>query len=112
QQIQKYETGANRVSAGRLFQIAQTLQIDVSHFFNGLSEVDHADEDDLAASASSRNVIDLVRNFSRIEDDRIRTAVLSLVRSLADKGEVAGDSDVDIDNGRATTNGHRDSSTA
>lgn len=112
QQIQKYETGANRVSAGRLFQIAQTLQIDVSHFFNGLSEVDHAEEDDLAASASSRNVIDLVRNFSRIEDDRIRTAVLSLVRSLADKGEAAGDSDVDIDNGRATTNGHRDSSNA
>jgi transcriptional regulator with XRE-family HTH domain len=36
QQIQKYETEANRVSAGRLFQIAQRLGIEVFYFFDGL----------------------------------------------------------------------------
>lgn len=36
QQIQKYETGANRVSAGRLFEIGQRLGVNVSFFFEGL----------------------------------------------------------------------------
>jgi transcriptional regulator with XRE-family HTH domain len=35
QQIQKYETGANRVSASRLWEIAQVLDVPVSHFFDG-----------------------------------------------------------------------------
>ena len=92
QQIQKYETGANRVSAGRLFQIAETLQTSVAWFFEGLSAgaADGMDEED---TASSRNVIDLVRNFSRIEDERIRSAVLSLVRSLGDKEDAVRDQD-------------------
>lgn len=78
QQVQKYETGANRVSAGRLHQIAETLQTNISWFFDATRE----DKDDYAA-ASSRHVIDLVRNFSRIEDEHVRIAILSLVRSLA-----------------------------
>lgn len=83
QQIQKYETGANRVSAGRLFQIAETLQTRVGWFFEGLgAPVSDGDSED---PASSRNVIDLVRNFSRIEDEKIRTSVMALVRSLGDK---------------------------
>ena len=36
QQIQKYETGTNRVSAGRLFQLAQMLEVGVAFFFDGL----------------------------------------------------------------------------
>ena len=38
QQIQKYETGANRVSAGRLFQIASILESNVAYYFEGFSE--------------------------------------------------------------------------
>jgi transcriptional regulator with XRE-family HTH domain len=36
QQIQKYERGANRVSAGRLFDIAHVLQVPITYFFDGL----------------------------------------------------------------------------
>src|SRR5215475_15467261 len=36
QQIQKYETGANRVSAGRLFEIGQRMDVEVGYFFEGL----------------------------------------------------------------------------
>jgi transcriptional regulator with XRE-family HTH domain len=38
QQIQKYETGANRVSASRLWEIAQVLDVPVSHFFETYQE--------------------------------------------------------------------------
>lgn len=38
QQIQKYETGANRVSASRLYEIAEALEVEVSYFFQGLAE--------------------------------------------------------------------------
>ena len=36
QQIQKYETGSNRIGAGRLYQLSQALQVPVSYFFEGL----------------------------------------------------------------------------
>ena len=38
QQVQKYERGANRVSASKLFAIAKTLQVPVSYFFDGLED--------------------------------------------------------------------------
>ena len=38
QQIQKYETGANRVSASRLWDIADALEVDVAFFFDGLKD--------------------------------------------------------------------------
>ena len=91
QQIQKYETGANRISAGRLYQIAETLETPVGWFFDGAGtrEQDRPDEDSLS---STRHVIELVRGFSRIGEDRLRMAVLSLVRTLAD--QPAGDEEL------------------
>lgn len=91
QQVQKYETGANRVSAGRLFQIACTLQTDVGSFFAGMASEDAGLDD--RELASPRHVIELVRGFSRIEEDRLRMAVLTLVRALSEGGsedEIAG----------------------
>ncbi|MEL7231935.1 MAG: helix-turn-helix transcriptional regulator [Pseudomonadota bacterium] len=82
QQIQKYETGANRVSVGRLYLIAQKLGVNPGWFFDGsLSDASRDDIDDLG---SSRLLMDFVRNFSRIEDERLRTAIVALVRAMAD----------------------------
>ena len=81
QQIQKYETGANRVSAGRLFMISQILETGISNLFDGLGE---ATEDDIGST--SRHVIELVRAFSKISDDKVRGSVMSLVRTLSDRG--------------------------
>ncbi len=80
QQIKKYETGANRISAGRLAQIAEVLEVQPGWFFGAAEKVE-------SAGGSSRAVIDLVRNFSRIEDERVRTHLMALVRSLAGRGE-------------------------
>lgn len=76
QQIQKYETGANRISAGRLAQIAEVLEVLPGWFF-GLAEV--AD----APVNSSRAVIELVRNFSKVEDERVRAHLMALIRALS-----------------------------
>ena len=38
QQVQKYETGSNRVAAGRLWDIAKNLEVDVGYFFEGIQK--------------------------------------------------------------------------
>ena len=80
QQIQKYETGANRVSAGRLFQIAQRLGIDVSYFFDGLDP--SLIPPGLPHGGHNRVAIDLVRNFLEIGDEDARSALAHLVKAL------------------------------
>ena len=81
QQIQKYETGANRVSAGRLYLIAQTLQISPGWFFETPDQDDQSRE---LSDASSRAILECVRNLSRISDDRVRSVLQTLVRTLAE----------------------------
>lgn len=88
QQIQKYETGTNRISAGRLFQIAECLQTEVGYFFSGLSfnaQGPMEEGDDLDLGSSSRNVIELVRNYQSIEDLTVRNSVGQLVRTLGSR---------------------------
>ncbi|MEM1390279.1 MAG: helix-turn-helix transcriptional regulator [Pseudomonadota bacterium] len=82
QQIQKYETGANRVSVGRLYLIAQKLGVSPGWFFDG--SLSDASRDDIGELGSSRLLMDFVRNFSRVQDERLRTAIVALVRAMAD----------------------------
>ena len=98
QQIQKYETGANRISAGRLAQIAEVLEVQPGWVFGAVEAAD-------APASSSRAVIELVRNFSRIEDERVRAHLTALIRSLAgqaDMEQAAGDGTQEL---RPHTNG-------
>lgn len=81
QQVQKYETGANRVSAGRLFELARTLDIDVSYFFDGLNE--QAEAAPLDHGGKNRSAIELVRNFAAIQDQTVRAALSGLVKTIA-----------------------------
>ncbi len=86
QQVQKYETGANRVSAGRLFEIAGHLSVDVGYFFDGLDP--EARQGPLPHGGRDRVTIELVRNFSSIEGADVRHAVSALVKTLcAEKPE-------------------------
>jgi transcriptional regulator with XRE-family HTH domain len=82
QQLQKYETAANRVSAGRLFEIASKLDVDVSFFFDGLKPGGR--EAPMPHGGRNRISLDLVKNFMDIQDPSIRSAVASLVKSLAE----------------------------
>jgi transcriptional regulator with XRE-family HTH domain len=80
QQVQKYETGANRISASRLFEIGQMLETDASYFYEGLSE--GAEVRELPHGGHNRVAIDLVRNFLEIADENQRTALAMLVKTL------------------------------
>ena len=83
QQVQKYETGANRVSSGRLYEIANKLEVDNSHFFDGLEPASVAKPQE--HGGKNRSTIELVRNFAEIEDIELRAAVSGLIKSLAGK---------------------------
>ena len=85
QQVQKYETGANRVSAGRLYEISKILQSDVSLFFDDLDE--SAETQHLGHGGRNRSTIELVQKFGSIKSPTIRFAVSGLVKSIARAGE-------------------------
>ena len=81
QQVQKYETGANRISAGRLFELARLLNVNVGYFFEGLDENSPAQP--MEHGGKNRSTIELVRNFATIEDSAVRAAVSGLVKSIS-----------------------------
>jgi transcriptional regulator with XRE-family HTH domain len=78
QQAHKYERAINRVSAGRLFEIAQVLSVPVSYFFDGLAE-DH----ERTITARERMCLELSRNFAQIPNERHQEALSQLARALA-----------------------------
>jgi transcriptional regulator with XRE-family HTH domain len=86
QQIQKYETGANRVSASRLWDIADTLDVPVSFFFEGLEEEETvgADKSMLPADLmGDKEAMDLVRSYYSIPENQ-RRRLFELARVLSD----------------------------
>jgi transcriptional regulator with XRE-family HTH domain len=85
QQIQKYETGANRISASRIFEMARRLDVDMSYFFDGLSFGDHAAAPPLEHGGRQRSAIELVRKFAQIEDAQVRAAIAGLVKAVVDR---------------------------
>jgi transcriptional regulator with XRE-family HTH domain len=78
QQAHKYERAINRISAGRLFEIAHVLSVPVSYFFDGLEQ-----EGDRAASPRERMCLELARNFAQIPNERHQEALSQLARVLA-----------------------------
>jgi transcriptional regulator with XRE-family HTH domain len=88
QQLHKYETGANRLPAGRLFLLAEALGVGVAHFFGEDGEGEVA-----APTEHRRALLELVRNFARIRDRKQQEAVARLARTLADPDGGAGDGD-------------------
>jgi len=86
QQIQKYETGANRVSASRLWDIADALDVPVSFFFEGLEEQRKADTDKSMLPADlmgDKEALDLVRSYYAIPENQ-RRRLFDLARVLSD----------------------------
>ena len=78
QQAHKYERGINRVSAGRLFEVAQVLSVPVSYFFDGLEQ-----DNERAISPRERMCLELARNFAQIPNERHQEALSQLARVLA-----------------------------
>lgn len=86
QQIQKYETGANRVSASRLWDIAESLEVDVSFFFDGLRDELGAALPGSAIPADmmgDKEAMELVRSYYSIPENQ-RRRLFELARVLSD----------------------------
>ena len=84
QQIQKYETGMNRVSASRLWDIAEALEVPVAFFFDGIDE-----SGEVTATASPNDILadkealELVRSYYSIPENQ-RKQLFELARVLSD----------------------------
>jgi transcriptional regulator with XRE-family HTH domain len=86
QQIQKYETGMNRISASRLWDIAQALDVSISFFFEGFE----GDATTAPAAAPERGdlladkeALELVRSYYAIPEAQ-RRRLFDLARVLSD----------------------------
>ncbi len=99
QQVQKYERGANRVGASRLYDLSRVLDIPVSFFFEdmtvagepelrvgGLSEAADGYEAD---PLLKRETLELVRAYYKITDPHIRRRLFDLAKALAKSSEPA-----------------------
>ena len=86
QQIQKYETGANRVSASRLWDISQAMDVPVNFFFEGIeNEVTAAGSTDSVPAdlMGDKEALDLVRSYYSIPENQ-RRRLFDLARVLSD----------------------------
>ena len=89
QQVQKYERGANRVSASKLYDIATALGVPVGHFFEGLEESPaDAPQDPVQALLLTRDGPELAAAFPRIRGAGVRRSMLALAKALADEEEL------------------------
>lgn len=88
QQIQKYETGMNRVSASRLWDIAEALGVQAAYFFEGIGGEEVASDDAGAAMMpgdllADREALELVRSYYAIPENQ-RRRLFDLARVLSD----------------------------
>jgi len=79
QQAHKYERGLNRISAGRLFEIAQVLGVPISWFFEGM----RAPGITVEMSPRQRMCLELARNFALIDNEKHQEALSQMARALA-----------------------------
>lgn len=97
QQIQKYERGANRVSASRLFQLGEILDVPVNFFFEGFNpdepgraygfaDTQQEDfswlEDDDGDLMERKETIDLVRTYYSVQDQALRKNFMKMLKTL------------------------------
>lgn len=89
QQIQKYETGANRVSASRLWDIADALDVPVAFFFEGIEDAEKKPAANVATESipadllGDKEALDLIRSYYAIPENQ-RRRLFELARVLSD----------------------------
>jgi transcriptional regulator with XRE-family HTH domain len=87
QQVQKYEKGSNRISASRLYYLAQILSVPIQFFYDELPDTGTPQgmaEIGMTDLLSSSEVSQLARAFSEISDPVARRAIMGMVKQFAD----------------------------
>ena len=84
QQVQKYETGTNRVGAGRLKHIASALKVPITAFFDGAAQPSkrRAHDSSLDKLMAQPKAYRLLDAFQHIPEETVQIAVLDFVRCL------------------------------
>jgi transcriptional regulator with XRE-family HTH domain len=102
QQVQKYERGANRVSASKLYEIAAALKTPVSYFFEGLADPSSDEDEPRAAVEQSVHAflttsegLELAGLFPRLQRGRLRRRLLDLVRAIVGEEDQEQDPEPD-----------------
>ncbi len=90
QQIQKYECGANRISAARLWQLSEALEVPIGYFYDGLSDTPKVEtmtdrSENSGEMFARKETLDLIRAYYQL-GERPRRRLLDLAKSL--NGEV------------------------
>ncbi|MCU0829220.1 MAG: helix-turn-helix domain-containing protein [Tabrizicola sp.] len=83
QQIQKYETGMNRVSASRLWDVADALGVSISFFFEGLADGQAAAAAAQGDMMADKEALELVRSYYAIPEAQ-RRRLFDLARVLSE----------------------------
>lgn len=91
QQVQKYEKGTNRISASKLWQVAQFFKVDPAYFFDGLRAIQPGVAESEGPGfehdfPATRHTIEIARLAPQLAPSR-QKLVADLVRELADQGE-------------------------
>jgi transcriptional regulator with XRE-family HTH domain len=93
QQVQKYEKGTNRISVGRMVEIAKVLGVDILFFFEGLTGqkgqgfAEPAQPPFIADFIATQDGHQLMRAFARIKNPKHRRAIVQLANNLAEEVE-------------------------
>ena len=92
QQIQKYESGANRIGGSRLWDMCRLLDVPVGFFFEGLMNSQEADQkqDEEHAEILSRRCLTLAREIESIRDDAVKMRIAGLIKAIAHPGQADG----------------------
>jgi transcriptional regulator with XRE-family HTH domain len=92
QQIQKYEKGANRISASRLQQASKVLGVPVEYFYEGGPQIEGTQTgyaegatDHVSDLLMTNEGIQLMKAFMRIKDPAVRRRVIGLIDALGEK---------------------------
>ncbi len=84
QQIQKYERGANRVSAGRLVALAKALELEILFFFQDLDGAQTGQQRALPINALSDEDFDIMDALTKIDNSKIKRTLVRLIAEIAD----------------------------
>lgn len=97
QQIQKYERGINRISAGRLHDLSKQLEVPINYFFDkfeetispqqttGFAESEQDKFEDFQDVMNSKETLDLIRVYYSIENPTMRKDLFKFLKSMAER---------------------------
>ena len=91
QQVQKYEKGANRIGASRLWELSKILDVPIGFFYENAVDPDGFEDggaqDYVTEFAYSGEGLNVIKSFARITNPEVRRSILNLIRAIAGEEE-------------------------